>query len=190
MPLFGCYKVTYSAYGPLFGEHVTRHLFHDICFRQLFPHTYLLTFVTTTLVSATDVSRQIFRDTCSRDRCFATDISRHLLKMWLKKLNFTLLGEGLSHFSFQVTSVAKYLSRNICRGNKCQEISVVGRKVGEQRSVCHLFVKKFRKAVFGRLTETRFGYSYKRLRLQISNLSQFIFSLIVAWLSESDKQQI
>ena len=41
-----------------------------------------------------------------------------------------------------------------------------------------------------RLTETRFGYSYKRLRLQISNLSQFIFSLIVAWISESDKQQI
>jgi hypothetical protein len=99
------------AYGPLLPNFVI-------------ADTYFLT-----LVTATYVSRQIFRDTCYRDRYFATlvtatDISRHLLKMWLKKLNFTPLGEGLANFFFGVTSVAKHLSRNICRGNKYREISV------------------------------------------------------------------
>ena len=104
-----CYTTSISRH--LFPAVVSAHIFIDIC----------------------------HHDTCYRDRCFATDISRHLLpkKKFASpsprgvKFNFfSHIFNKCRKISVAVTSVAKYLSRNICRSNKCQEISVGYRKVG------------------------------------------------------------
>jgi hypothetical protein len=108
---------------------VPRHLFHDIYFRQLFQHTYLLTFVTghlfrdryfatlvpETYVPATELSRHIFRDTCSRDKCFATDISRHLFQrqMFRDRYFATLVpAPDVSRQIFRVTCYSNFFPLN------------------------------------------------------------------------------
>ena len=56
-------------------------LLHDIYFTtfvsgQLFPHTYLLTFVLCTKVTMTVVFRYLFYDNCHHDTCYHTWASR------------------------------------------------------------------------------------------------------------------
>ena len=121
-----------GVYGPLF-----RNMLRDI---------YFMTFVSAHIFI--DICHH---DTCSRDRCFATDISRHLLpKIFFSLISstgrldndviflpfsFPLLLQKITSLSslpvelikekqFWVTSVAKYLTRNICRGNNCHKTFV------------------------------------------------------------------